>query len=103
MVVSGGGNYESVMALTSDNEVFGVGYNGVGNLGIGNTTNQNTWQKAKFQKPIVDICSLGHDTSENGYTIITDDGGVYSTGYGNTGQTGDYSGNNQSTFQPIVF
>ena len=103
MVVSGGGNYESVMALTSDNEVFGVGYNGVGNLGIGNTTNQNTWQKAKFQKPIVDICSLGHNTSENGYTIITDDGGVYSTGYGNSGQTGDYSGNNQSTFQPIVF
>lgn len=103
MVVSGGANYDSVMALTSDNEVYGVGYNGVGNLGIGNTTNQSTWQKAKFQKPIVDLCAIGHNTSENGYTIITDDGGVYATGYGNSGQTGDYSGNSQSTFQPIVF
>jgi len=102
MVVSGGGNYESVMALTSDAELFSVGYNGNGALGIGNTTNQNTWQKVIFQKPVIDLCSLGYNSSENGYAIITDDGGCYTVGAGSGNQNNDYTGNYYSTFQPVV-
>ena len=50
MVVSGGANYDSVMALTSDNEAYGVGYNGVGNLGIGKyDLTKHSAKKVKFQ------------------------------------------------------
>ena len=102
MVVSGGANYESVMALTSDAELFSVGYNGNGALGIGSTSNQNTWQKVIFQKPVIDLCSLGYNSSENGYAIITDDGGCYTVGAGSGNQNNDYTGNYYSTFQPVV-
>ena len=102
MVVSGGANYDSVLALTSDNEVFGVGYNVNGCLGLGNVVNQNTWQKAVFQKPIIDIASCGHESAENVFMAITEDGGLYCSGTGSGNMNGDFSANLSNTFQPIV-
>ncbi len=102
MMYTGHDSYNTAVVLTSSGEVWATGYNGNNQLGNGNATNSSTWGKMLIQKEIKDICPAGY-SSEGSTHLLATDGTLYGVGYGGTYQNGEFSGNNYSTPQPIMF
>ena len=102
IVVAGYNSYDTFACLTSDGEVYAVGYGGNNQIGNGTGNNYDTWQKMLLQKVAVDITGAGY-SSEGSFHILCNDGTLYGVGYGGTYQNAEYNGNNYSTPQPIIF
>lgn len=77
---SGDNNYQGVLCLLENGELYGAGYNGYGQLGTGNTTQTNSWTKTKdnvvnvFASSLAAFCVSG-DT-------------LYAAGWNGTGALG---------------
>ncbi len=78
-----GGGYH-IMFLSSDNKLYGCGYNGYGQLGIGNTTNTTPEEVSFFNNINIKDVSVGSTHT----LVLTTDGKVYGFGYDGNGELG---------------
>ena len=79
----------SVMAIKTNGDLYGWGYNGNGQLGTGNTTQYTTPQLITSAVSKVDITTGGAASNNQSSTIVLKtNGDVYTTGYNGYGQLG---------------
>ena len=79
--------YSSLVALTSDNKLYGWGDNAQGHLGTGNTVDPTSPKELRFghTSKIKDICNSGYADGITLYFVLTD-GTIYGSGKNEDGQ-----------------
>lgn len=99
------GNGCSVIATTSDNQVFTWGTNAKGQLGQGDTTVRlvptKVSQSTTFTSSIVDIQASSNSSSAGALGILLADGTLYVAGYDVFSKRGVFAASNTTTFSPV--
>jgi alpha-tubulin suppressor-like RCC1 family protein len=88
-IVAAGGSYGFAHFVTTDNKLFGCGYNGCGNLGDGTAANKPA-PVLIDAGPVVKCANTGYG-SHNFAFYIKADGKLYAMGFNESGQLGDNS------------
>jgi alpha-tubulin suppressor-like RCC1 family protein len=90
---------------TTDNLIYGIGYNITGALGLGNTTQQNSWVQVTYFNAITDVIDIQTGDYDGGNymwtAVLTASGNIYTCGNNTYGQLGDGTVTQRSTFAQV--
>ncbi|EFC48725.1 predicted protein [Naegleria gruberi] len=90
--------YFHTIAVTVENEIFGVGWNAVGELGDGSVGDKTEWVKATFSVPNnvqINYLTVGYQQS----FVVLSDGTIFCCGFNNYGGLGLGDTQSRSTYE----
>lgn len=102
-VIIGDTYVAAVVAIRTNGDLYGWGYNGVGTLGLGATTQFTTPQLITSSVSKVDLTTGGYSSYYNGHMmVLKTTGELFVTGFNNYGQLGLGDTTNRNTLTKIT-